>query len=314
MHLLCLASRVAGFSLLALVAFVEPALAQEPVSDNSMINVAPATTQSAAPVVQPSTSAVDAPLQSQHTGLVEFLSNRLAPLEPIYFLIGTERPNAKFQFSIRYQVLNTDGPLVTAFEPLKGLNFGYSQTSFWDLEGDSQPFTDNSYRPEVMLLYDDLVPPARLKFFEHIGLQTGVQHESNGQGGDESRNLNFVYIRPILTIGDRDHEGLFLTVAPRFHGYFGDMENNPDIERYRGYVDLRVIVGQGGGLQAAFTGRLGSAWDKGSIQMDLTFPLRKLLFGNVDLYLQGQIFNGYGESLGYNESDTTYRVGLALVR
>jgi len=38
---------------------------------------------------------------------------------------------------------------------------------------------------------------------------------------------------------------------------------------YRGYFDLKLIFGQADGLQAAFTGRVGDDWDKGSVQMDL---------------------------------------------
>ncbi len=252
---------------------------------------------------------------AQHTGFVEFLSNRLAPYEPMYFVIGTEAPNAKFQLSLRYQLFNDDGPAVQSFQPLKGLNFAYSQTSFWDTSAESAPFEDNSYRPEFLLHYDDLIDPAKLKGLQHIGLQAGLQHESNGQDGDSSRSLNYVYIRPMLTFGDRDNGGFFVTIAPRVHAYIAGEEDNEDMDEYRGYGDLRLIVGQGGGLQAAFIGRMGSDWDKGSIQMDLTFPMRALLAGNIDLYFNLQVFNGFGEGLlEYDESDTMVRAGISLVR
>lgn len=252
---------------------------------------------------------------ARYSGFVEYLTNRLAPYEPMYFVAGTEAPNVKFQVSLRYQLFNDDGPAARAFGPLKGLNFAYAQTSFWDTSAESAPFIDNSYRPEILLHYDDVVEPAKLRFLEHVGLQTGVQHESNGQAGDDSRSMNFVYVRPLFTVGERDDGGLFVTLAPRLHAYIGSMENNDDIADYRGYGDLRVIVGQGGGLQAAFIGRIGNEFDKGSVQMDLSFPLRKVLAGNVDLYLNLQVFNGYGESLiNYDESDTSVRLGVALVR
>jgi phospholipase A1 len=272
----------------------------------------------APPVANPDPVATD-PRHSnspaRHSGFVEFLSDRIAPYEPIYFIAGTERPNAKFQFSLRYQLFNDDGPAAQAFEPLKGINFAFSQTSFWDLSAHSSPFFDNSYRPEVMLHYDDIIPPDRLRVLEHIGLQAGVQHESNGQEGDNSRSVNYVYVRPLLTLGDRDDGAFFVTLAPRFQADFGRQSHNPDLKEFRGYGDLRLIIGQSGGLQAAFIGRIGSNWDKGSIQMDLTFPLRKLSGGNIDLYLNLQVFNGFGESLlDYNESDTSIRLGVSLVR
>jgi hypothetical protein len=74
-------------------------------------------------------------------------------------------------------------------------------------------------------------------------------------------------------------------------------------------------VGQRGGLQLAAIGRIGDDWDKGSLQLDLSYPLRPLLRNNIDVFLHAQFFTGYGESLlDYNESDTTFRVGLAVVR
>lgn len=278
---------------------------------------APVTTSEVPPAhVDPTaTSADKSTSPAQYSGLVEYLSDRIAPWEPIYFLAGTEQPNVKFQFSLRYQLFNDDGPLAKAVPALRGVNLAYSQTSFWDLKEDSHPFFDNSYRPELNLFYSDIVDPKRLKFFSQIGLITGVQHESNGEDGDESRTMNFLYIRPIFTVGRRTDEGWFLTLAPRFQAYFGDTESNPDIDEYRGFFELRTIMGQAGGFQAAFTGRLGSGWKNGSIQMDLTYPLRKLFAGNIDFYLDLQVFNGFGESLReYNESDTTVRLGVALVR
>ncbi|HEV7299932.1 MAG TPA: phospholipase A [Tepidisphaeraceae bacterium] len=294
-----------------------PALAQD-VGTAAMtrptFEPAPATTQPAA-TTPTSTMAADSTSPATHTGFVEFLSNRLAAYEPIYFIGGPERPNVKFQFSLRYQVINDDGPLAKAFPPIKGLNFAYSQTSFWDLQGESSPFLDTSYRPEVLLHYDEIVDPDKLKLFSRIGLQAGLQHESNGQEGLESRSVNYAYIRPMFTIGDREDGGFFITLAPRAQIYIGDLSENPDIRKYRGYGDLRLIVGQSGGLQAALIGRLGNDWENGSIQLDLSYPLRKLLYGNVDLYLHLQAFNGYGESLiDYDESDTVVRAGVSLVR
>ena len=68
-------------------------------------------------------------------------------------------------------------------------------------------------------------------------------------------------------------------------------------------------------FQAAALGRLGSGGDNGSIQIDLTYPLRKLSNGNVDMFLQLQWFSGYGESLiTYDEYTDALRIGFGLVR
>jgi outer membrane phospholipase A len=252
---------------------------------------------------------------TDHAGTVEYFVRRLHPYEPIYFVAGTERPSGKFQFSLRYQIFQ--GPDVPdgVFAPLAGLSFAYSQTSLWDLEAPSKPFVDNSYRPEAMLHYDDLINPKRLRVISRLGLQAGYQHESNGLNELESRSVNYLYVRPIITFGSRDEGSGFIMVAPRLHAYVGGLAENPDIKKYRGYGDLRLIVGQGGGLQAAFTGRLGSDLRKGSIQLDLTYPLSRLIRGSADVYLTAQVFNGYGEGMiAYDENDTTLRLGVSLIR
>jgi outer membrane phospholipase A len=272
-------------------------------------------TESAAPY------AGDAHGHTAREGLVEYFAGHFSAYEPVYFLVGPERPNGKFQISLKYQIFNPDESVAKAVPPLAGLHVAYSQTSFWDLEGDSKPFFDNSYRPELMLSYPDLLPgPADeddIGILRQLGLQIGLQHESNGRAGDASRSMNFVYVRPIFTFGDAagDPRGLFLTVAPRVHAYLGDLSDNPDIKEFRGYGDLRLVFGQREGLQLATIGRIGSHADKGSLELDLTYPLRALFGRNIDMFLHAQFFTGYGESLLlYNDSDNTFRLGLSLIR
>jgi outer membrane phospholipase A len=278
----------------------------------------------AAPSTADAGQASTAPLPDaeRRPGVAEYVAEHFSPYEPMYFLVGSEEPNAKFQISLKYKIFNADASLVRAVPALGGLHFGYSQTSFWDLESASSPFFDNSYRPELMVTYPDLLRGSDAGPLRQLGFQAGVQHESNGQDGLDSRSVNYVYVRPTLTFGataaDEDHHrtgGLFLTVAPRLHAYVGHDDDNPDIEEFRGYGDLQLVVGQRGGLQLAAIGRVGSDFDKGSLQLDLTYPLRPLLRDNVDIFLHGQFFTGYGESLLlYNERDTTFRLGVSLIR
>jgi outer membrane phospholipase A len=263
----------------------------------------------------------DARGHTAREGLAEYFAGHFSAYEPVYFLVGPERPNGKFQISLKYQVFNPDESVAKAVPALAGLHVAYSQTSFWDLEGDSKPFFDNSYRPELLLSYPDLLPgPADqddIGILRQLGLQIGLQHESNGRAGDASRSTNYIYVRPIFTFGDPagDQRGLFLTVAPRVHAYLGDLSDNPDIKEFRGYGDLKMVFGQREGLQLAAIGRIGSHADKGSLELDLTYPLRPLLGNNVDMFLHAQYFTGYGESLLlYNDADNTFRLGVSLIR
>ena len=250
-------------------------------------------------------------------GMAEFFATRFSAYEPMYFVAGGEEPEAKFQISLKYQVVNPAGSMVEKNPWLADLYLAYSQTSFWDLgKSNSSPIFDSSYRPE--LLYQVESPNASWFGQSRFDFQAGVQHESNGKGGLDSRSLNIVYIRPIFTWGDDGTSGstdFFIAVAPRLWAYWGDTDENPDIYRYRGYGDLKLITGWRSGLQAAATVRIGNDFDKGSLLLDLSYPLRGISSGNFDFYLYGQLFTGVGESLlEYDESDTTFRLGVSLVR
>lgn len=250
-------------------------------------------------------------LDQDESGLVEF-SRHFSAHEPIYALAGTESPNVKFQFSFKYAVLNPRGPLVRAAPALEGINLAYTQTSLWDTGRESAPFFDSSYKPEL-LWSDEFIPALSRPGRFGVGLQFGTQHESNGKGGDESRSLNIAYVRPIVTLGDP--KGLHLTLAPRLFTYLGGQNGNEDIEDYRGYADLRAAVGWREGLEVSCLARVGDDWDRGSLQVDVTYPLRNVLSGNFDVYLDVQGFYGYGESLReYDEKTSAIRVGIAVVR
>src|SRR5687768_372926 len=172
-------------------------------------------------------------LDQDDSSLAEF-ARHFSGHEPIYFLAGTEAPNVKFQVSFKYAILNPEAPLVRAFPALGGVNLAYTQTSFWDTSDESAPFFDSSYKPEV-LWSDEYIPALGRPGVYGLGLQFGVQHESNGQGGLDSRSLNIAYLRPVVTLGDpRDFR---LTVAPRVFTYLGGQGDNEDIEDYRGYAD-----------------------------------------------------------------------------
>lgn len=233
--------------------------------------------------------------------------------EPFYFIAGTESPNAKFQISFKYRVLNEEGPLAARLPLLQGLHLAYTQTSLWDWNSESKPFFDSSYKPEVLWSWDDVGPVRGAEGWMRLDLQGGVQHESNGKAGADSRSLNIAYLRPSLTLGPPD--ALQLKIQPRLWVYVGGLEENPDLADYRGYADLRLVLGWPRGLQISALGRLGDDANRGSLQLDLTYPMMRVLTGSLSLYLHAQYFTGYGESLlDYRERTEMFRVGLSLYR
>ncbi len=240
-------------------------------------------------------------------------TGHFSPLEPIYFLFGPDKPAAKFQFSFKY-LLFGDGAAATPPRPsLRGLYFGYTQRSLWDITAQSSPFYDTSYMPE--LLYESLAPGGRAEShggYHWLGYQTAVHHESNGRAGDFSRSANTVYLRPMWGFGRP--AGWWLVVAPKMFFYVGGLSDNPDLARYRGYSELSLTITRHNRLSLALTGRIGSHWDRGSIQADLTYPLQAPVGGFATFVLL-QYFNGYGESLlDYRQRSSTARLGFSLVR
>lgn len=241
-----------------------------------------------------------------------FFKQHISGHEPLYFIAGTKTPNAKFQISFKYRLLNENGWLAEKAEWLTGFHLAYSQTSLWDLNAPSAPFFDSSYRPELLYSWDRVVGGNSDDWFR-LDLQGGVQHESNGRAEPESRSLNIVYLRPRLIFG-RD-TGFQLTLSPRAWIYIGDLSDNPDLEDYRGYADLRAVLGWQRGLQVSALGRIGNRLRHGSATIDITYPLMQPPAGSFSIYLHGQYFIGYGESLvGYRDRSEIFRAGISLFR
>lgn len=243
--------------------------------------------------------------------LKRYYADHFSAHEPMYFVFGADKPAAKFQLSMKYRLLDDAGPLATRYPALKGLHLAYTQRSLWDITSASSPFYDTSYMPEVMFesLADDT---GRHTGFSWLGYQAAVQHESNGKDGPESRSLNTFYFRPMMVIGDPD--GWRLILRPKFFVYLDSSNENPDLRRYRGYSELRAIFGQANRLSVSVTGRVGEQFDKGSVQVDVSYPT-EFLTGNFALYLLAQYWNGYGESLrNYNQRSDTVRLGFSLAR
>lgn len=232
----------------------------------------------------------------------------LSALEPVYILTGLNHGlDARFQLSFKYRIFDPDATPVHLMPALGKLHFGYTQTSIWDLDSDSKPFHDTSYRPSLFW-------QSRLdeKSFSPSYLRTGYEHESNGKDVPDSRSIDLLYVQPVLRRDFADGRALFF--APRVYVYL-NRDENPDIAHYRGYVDWQGRYGQEHSWMLTGRVRTGTA-GYGSVQLDLTSPLRKPLFSRTGGFIHLQIFSGYGESLiDYNvRSPFQLRIGYSIVR
>ncbi len=253
------------------------------------------------------------PGQPADSAIQRTFAGRFSPHEPVYFIYGPEAPGAKFQFSFKYRVLGQQARLGDELPALRGLYAGFTQRSLWDIDADSSPFYDSSYMPELMLESQSVIDPGNAGGFQMLGYQVGVRHESNGQQGPESRSLNIAYVRPAFSFGRLD--GWNLLLLPRIFAYIVDVENNPDIRDYRGNVELTAIIGRNDRGALALTGRVGRGFHKGSLQADLTIPVKFDRMFDFATYVLIQYWNGYGESLrSYNQRTETVRAGFSLVR
>jgi outer membrane phospholipase A len=243
---------------------------------------------------------------------VVFFKDHIAGHEPFYFIAGTKSPNAKFQISFKYRLLNMRGALAERFPALTGLHLAYTQISLWDWKQASAPFVDSSYKPEFFYLAEG-VEGGRWGESIRLDLQAGIQHESNGKAGADSRSLNIAYFQPTLRYGKPD--GLQVSLGPRTWAYLGSLSENPTLADYRGYLGLRATAGWANTVQLAALGRVGDDWNRGSLQLDLTLPLMRLFSKSLSLYFHVQYFLGYGETLlHYGERSSSLRAGFALYR
>ncbi|KND61584.1 Phospholipase A1 precursor Outer membrane phospholipase A [Candidatus Burkholderia verschuerenii] len=238
------------------------------------------------------------------------LSGRFSSFEPTYFADGKNGDQlAKFQFSFKYRLHLPDDPRSSGF--LDNLYFGYTQTAIWNLSADSVPFRDISFQPQLFYYVEDTGVKSPL--FTRMGVAAGIGHESNGKGGDESRAINIVFVRPTWEFGDLNDN--HLTLSPKFY-YYLSKSGNQDIADYRGYADFLIKYGSPDGWQLATTLRKGTKHWYGSVDANLTYPLAKLVGSAWGGYLFVSYFNGYGEDiLDYNQRrHWIARIGYSITR
>jgi outer membrane phospholipase A len=227
---------------------------------------------------------------------------------PIYFTVGTEPDKSKGQLSMMYRCFDPEGSWSKANPWLKGIHLAYTQITFWNLESDSNPFEDTSYMPE--LFYQS----SKMKWFDCPGndcfIQTGFEHESNGRSGDDSRCINIFYLKPIL-VWYHQQSRIGFSISPKIWAYLSSEDD--DFKDFRGYFDLGISCGKAESLLMRSSIRWAA--EGPSAQLDLTYPMREILFKNLNFYLEVQYTNSLAESLlNYRERTQALRIGLALVR
>ena len=231
----------------------------------------------------------------------------LSEQDPMYFVLGTRGGStARFQLSFKYRLFDQTAGLGVDQPWLSGFYFGYTQASIWDLSEESRPFRDTSYKPSFFWKWERTDDKTWID-----AVRVGVEHESNGGGVDTSRSVNTVFVRPEWRWSYANQSRFEFT--PKIYYYF-DKSDNPDIAKYRGYVDWRARYDSGYNWITTGVVRIGTE-RHGSIELDVSYRIRDLRFGPVGGYLHFQFFSGYGEDiLDYNvRRKSQFRIGFAIV-
>lgn len=293
-------AEVTGFATLSL---------QEAASARLVLDAA-AATRTAVDTAQAGTVAPLAPVAREAATAGPVAPSALGFHEPMYFLVGGNDPvSARFQFSFRYRLTDGQGVLDERFPVETGLYFAFTQTSLWDLESDSRPFRDTSFRPSLFYRWMLSDPEDGAS----VALSGGYEHESNGKDEASSRSIDTLFLKAEGRYYLADGRTYF-GVEPKVWAYL-DRDDNPDITRYRGYGELGLRLGRDDGLMLSSILRRGSAGYMRR-QFDLSYPLRRSIFSGVGAFAHLQYLSGYGETLlGYDERrDPQVRVGVSLVR
>ncbi len=281
-----------------------------------LVQLKPAPLAAGAVAVVPSSSVRAAAAETtaaEPAGVVNLGRNRigLGTHEPVYFVAGSRGDTtARFQISFKYRIFDPEGwaTELPLGDLLTGLHFGYTQTSIWDWSGDSRPFRDTTYKPSF---FYQLGPYRMIGSRHTLSAQAGYEHQSNGRDGTDSRSIDTVFIRPDWRweIDENTH----FSASVKLFGYLDKDRNNRDIAEYRGHalVNLRFGNDDGWLLQAE-----GYPGQFGSLQLDLSYRLKRLLLADAGGFLHFQYFNGYGESLlDYTRSGPSqFRIGFSIVR
>lgn len=218
--------------------------------------------------------------------------------------IGGDKEYAFDNVEVKFQISLKARAVDNLFGNNGDLYFAYTQQSLWQAYDSehSSPFRDTNYEPEMFVAFDT--------DFEVLGLRNrmislGAVHQSNGRGNEEiSRSWNRIYAAFTLDRGD-----FAMQVRPWYRIPEDEEEdNNPDIEDYIGYGDLKMAYNyRKVEFATILRNNLQTDENRGSVQVDFIFPLNREIRGYV------QYFNGYCETLlDYDHKDERIGIGFML--
>ncbi|MDF1654151.1 MAG: phospholipase A [Coxiellaceae bacterium] len=172
----------------------------------------------------------------------------------------------------------------------------YTQLSYWQVYAKSQWFRETNYEPQIFLSSN---------FKKNWLVRTGLDHQSNGRGGQLERSWNRVFFSLSLSRG-----GWLFTAEPWVLIFKADSSDlhNPNIATYLGHERFIVAYQFKNKVELSLEVRNVERLTTNMTEIGaISVPLTK----HFSAYLQ--VFNGYGQSLiEYNHRTTSAGIGIAL--
>lgn len=204
------------------------------------------------------------------------------------------RLDTKFELGLTFNLFAE----ITNLTFLAPLGFGYSQRSWWDISEDSQPFAEHNYNPEIFWRFDQPSRPLTGNFpFVDI---VGMEHQSNGLQGADSRSWDRAYVQKEFDVLPG------LSVDLKLWRVVGDEATNKDITDYLGHGAATVKFSPNDRTQLRLRVIKGDAVEKYSYQFDISY---RRPWVNSAFFIS--YYEGYGEALiSYNQKTRSLRAGL----
>lgn len=177
----------------------------------------------------------------------------------------------------------------------------YTQKSFWQIFEESSPFEEINFNPSVGLGKAFFDKNNQLK-----GIGTfALNHNSNGQDGEESRSWNSVNLSYATLLDEK--------TTIKAEGWFPFMykEGNPDILDYLGLfkinIDREFIPDK---LSSELQLQKGLTWGwEGALRLRVYYNV----FNTTNQYLMMEWYMGYGENLlDYTQFRNMVRIGYVI--
>lgn len=214
--------------------------------------------------------------------------------------VATDLQSTETKFQLSFKV-----PVLTGlFDDRTRFWAAYTQQSHWQAYNwnQSSPFRETNFEPELFLSHEPgwEIGEGRVEVF-----RLGFNHESNGREEPFSRSWNRIKGEVVFST----NRWVF-ALSPWYRiPETASNDDNPDIDRYLGYGDLRVLYKAEGryAVDARFFNNLRSEDNRTSVELNFSFPLSKSFSAHL------QYYNGYGETLiDYNERVQRLGIGVSL--